>query len=74
MRIKRAQLVKGVLLAFATMGLFFMLAEHRAHSFGALPYILLAVCPLLLYLGTWRAEAKGSADAGTSYPDNQEQR
>ena len=27
--------------------LFFLLAEHRAHFFGALPYLLLISCPLL---------------------------
>lgn len=26
---------------------FFLLTEHRAHLFGALPYLLLALCPLM---------------------------
>lgn len=26
---------------------FFVLTEHRAHFFGALPYLLLLACPLL---------------------------
>lgn len=27
--------------------LFFLFTEHRAHLFGALPYLLLFACPLL---------------------------
>lgn len=27
--------------------LFFLLTEHRAHLFGALPYLLLLACPLM---------------------------
>lgn len=27
--------------------LFFLLTEHRAHFFGALPYLLLLSCPLM---------------------------
>lgn len=50
MHINRPTLTQGVLAAFAVIGLFFMVAEHRAHTFGALPYVLLALCPLLLYL------------------------
>ena len=26
---------------------FFLTAEHRAHAFGILPYVLLLLCPLL---------------------------
>lgn len=33
-----------VLLAVA---LFFLWEEHRAHIFGALPYVLLLLCPLV---------------------------
>jgi Protein of unknown function (DUF2933) len=74
MRISRSKVAKGVLLAFAAIGLFFLVTEHRAHTFGALPYILLAVCPLLLYLGAWHAETDVSADAGTPHPSDQERR
>ena len=27
--------------------LFYLLTEHRAHFFGALPYLLLLACPLM---------------------------
>lgn len=36
-----------VLLAFLAIAGFFLLAEHRAHLFGVLPFLLLAACPLL---------------------------
>ena len=36
-----------VLLAFLAIAAFFLLAEHRAHLFGVLPFLLLAACPLL---------------------------
>lgn len=36
-----------VLIVLLTIGLFFLLTEHRAHFFGALPYLLLLACPLM---------------------------
>lgn len=30
-----------------TVVLFYLLTEHRAHFFGALPYLLLLACPLM---------------------------
>ncbi len=32
---------------FALVALFFLLAEHRAHLYGWLPFLLLAACPLM---------------------------
>lgn len=32
---------------FLAIALFFLLAEHRAHLFGALPFLFLLLCPLL---------------------------
>lgn len=32
---------------FAAVALFFLLTEHRAHLFGALPWLLLMACPLM---------------------------
>lgn len=34
-------------LVAAGVGAFYLLAEHRAHVFGALPYLLLLACPLM---------------------------
>ena len=36
-----------VFAVLAAVGAFFLLSEHRAHLFGALPYLLLALCPLM---------------------------
>ncbi|HEV8713266.1 MAG TPA: DUF2933 domain-containing protein [Candidatus Binatia bacterium] len=36
-----------ILLAFLAIGAFFLVTEHAAHLFGALPYLLLLACPLL---------------------------
>lgn len=32
---------------FAAIALFYLLSEHRAHFFGALPFLLLLACPLM---------------------------
>jgi Protein of unknown function (DUF2933) len=36
-----------VLVAFLAVAAFYLYAEHRAHLYGALPYLLLLLCPLL---------------------------
>ena len=36
-----------ILIAFLAMAAFFLFAEHRAHLFGALPFLLLLACPLM---------------------------
>lgn len=36
-----------VLLGFLAVAAFFLLTEHTAHVFGALPWLLLAACPLM---------------------------
>lgn len=47
-RHQRGRLSSGLIFAaFALISLFFLLAEHRAHLFGWLPYLLLAACPLM---------------------------
>mgnify|MGYP003482738909 CR=1 FL=1 len=33
--------------AFAMIALYFLLTQHRAHLISALPYLLLAACPLM---------------------------
>lgn len=35
------------LLVFGAIAAYFLLTEHRAHFFGALPYLLLLACPLM---------------------------
>lgn len=33
--------------AFLAIAVFFLWQEHRAHLFGALPYVLLLLCPII---------------------------
>ncbi|MDE2615601.1 MAG: DUF2933 domain-containing protein [Burkholderiales bacterium] len=51
------------LLIFAAIALFFLLTEHRAHTLGALPYLLLAASPLL-HIFMHRGHGHVSADDG----------
>ncbi|OGI47589.1 MAG: hypothetical protein A2151_00975 [Candidatus Muproteobacteria bacterium RBG_16_65_34] len=39
------------LLGFLAIAAFFLLAEHRAHALGLLPFALLLLCPLLHFFG-----------------------
>ncbi|MFZ3183580.1 MAG: DUF2933 domain-containing protein [Pseudomonas sp.] len=38
---------RWVFWGFVAIAGFFLLAEHRAHLLGVLPYLLLAACPLM---------------------------
>jgi len=40
-----------VLVGFAAIAGFFLFTEHRAHIFGVLPLLLVALCPLLHIFG-----------------------
>ncbi|HWH73349.1 DUF2933 domain-containing protein [Methylibium petroleiphilum] len=50
------------LLVFAAIALFFLLTEHRAHTLGALPYVLLAASPFL-HIFMHRGHSHGHRDA-----------
>lgn len=39
------------LLGFLAIAAFFLLSEHRAHVLGVLPFVLVALCPLLHFFG-----------------------
>jgi hypothetical protein len=43
--------INWVLIGFLAIAAFFLLTEHRAHLLGALPFVLLALCPLLHFFG-----------------------
>ena len=51
-----------LLCAFLAILGFFLLTEHRAHLFGALPYVFLLACPLLHLLLHGRHGGHGSED------------
>ena len=60
MRIDRSTLARWVFVAFAAIAAFFLVTEHGAHDFGALHYVLLVLCLLLLYLIVRHEEGKSS--------------
>lgn len=49
---------------FLMVAAFFVTAEHRAHLFGLLPYLLLLACPLLHFLGH-SGDGSGHRPSGT---------
>jgi hypothetical protein len=49
------------LLVFAAIALFFLLTEHRAHTLGVLPYLLLAASPFL-HIFMHRGHSHGHGD------------
>jgi len=57
------------LLAFAAIALFFLLTEHRAHTLGALPYLLLVASPFLhvfMHRGHGHGHGDARGDSGSS--------
>jgi hypothetical protein len=56
------------LVVFGGIALFFLLSEHRAHTLGALPYLLLAASPFLHFF-MHRGHGQGSADHKTTSHD-----
>lgn len=40
-----------VFIGFILIAAFFLLTEHRAHVLGALPFVLVALCPLMHLFG-----------------------
>ena len=64
-RSRRGAAMPWVLLGFALVAGFFFFTEHRAHLMGALPFVLLALCPLLhLFHGRHGGHDHGSAARG----------
>ena len=44
---RRRIVTQVVFWSFAAIALFYLLAEHRAHLFGALPFLIILACPLM---------------------------
>ena len=58
-----------VLIAFLAIAGFYLIAEHRAHFFGVLPFLLLLACPLLhmfMHGGHGGHGGGGQGDAGST--------
>ena len=57
--------IQQVLVLFAIIGGFFIVAEHRAHLIPYLPWLLLAACPLMhvfMHHGHGGHQHRGSGD------------
>jgi len=55
------------LIVFGAIAAFFLLSEHRAHFFGALPFLLLLACPLMhIFMHHGHGDHQGQADATSS--------
>ncbi|RZI42892.1 DUF2933 domain-containing protein [Herbaspirillum sp. HC18] len=58
---------KWILIGFLAVGGFFLMTEHRAHLFGALPYLLILACPLMhLFHGHGGHGSHGQHQQGTN--------
>lgn len=60
-----------VLLGFGAIAAFLLTTEHRAHLFGALPYLLLLACPFLhrfMHGGHSQHQAPDAPDRGAGHP------
>ena len=56
---EKFSLPNGIALALFVVVLgFFLWTEHRAHLFGALPYLILLLCPLI-HIFMHRGHGKG---------------
>lgn len=50
------------LLVMGAVAMYFLLSEHRAHFFSALPYLLLLACPLMhVFMHHGHGEPQGNA-------------
>lgn len=57
---------------FAAIAAYFLLTEHTAHVMGALPYLLLAACPLMhifMHHGHGHGGRHHSGDEGSHRDD-----
>ena len=62
---RRARLPWQVALAaFLAIAAFFLWTEHRAHLFGALPYLLVLLCPLMHIFGHGHGGHRGHGRDG----------
>lgn len=59
---------------FMAVALFFLLTEHRAHFFGALPYLLILACPLLHFFHHGGHGGHGGHAHGSDKPADRETR
>lgn len=60
-----------VFLGFATVAAFFLVAEHRAHVLGALPFLLLGLCVVMHLFGHGGHGASGANESARRGGDHE---
>ena len=60
----RRRIRNWVFAGFLLIAGFFLLTEHQAHVFGALPYLLLLACPLMHFFGHGHGHGHGRGHGG----------
>lgn len=60
------------LCGFLLVAAFFLITEHGAHVFGALPYVLLLLCPLLHLFHHGRHGGQSPDNAGHGHHHGQQ--
>ena len=55
------------LIVFGAVAAYFLLTEHRAHFFGALPFLLLLACPLM-HVFMHRGHGQHGGEQGSNKP------
>jgi hypothetical protein len=73
MRFRRSALSLVVFIAFAAIALFFLVTEHRAHTFSILPHLLLSLCLVLLYFSS-RGDSAQESNGHTPDPRESQDR
>lgn len=58
------------LIVMSAVAAYFLLGEHRAHFFGALPFLLLLACPLM---HVFMHHGHGGHDSDNAYPHDSEE-
>jgi hypothetical protein len=65
------------LLVFGGAAGFFLVAEHRAHLYGILPFLILAICPLMHFFmhrghGGHGSDSANRSDSHAGHPPGDE--
>ncbi len=65
---RRSHLLHDVtMITFLVIAAFFLFTEHKAHLYGALPYVLLGVCVILAFV-LWRVVKGPDSTNGNAGP------
>ena len=67
-RSQRGAALPWVFFGFIAVAGFFFFTEHRAHLMGALPFVLLALCPLMHFFHGGHGGPSGHQGHGTAGP------